>query len=71
MYFQALLILGLKIFYQFCVYVHQFLWTIVYRSLRRPEEGIRSLELGLQVIVSCYGMEVLGIKTGPLQEQMC
>lgn len=42
--------------------VHQFLWTIVYRNLRRPEEGIRSLELGLQVVVSCYGMEVLGIK---------
>lgn len=70
---QALLILGLKIFYQFSRCVHQFLWTIVYRNLRRPEEGIRSLELGLQVVVSCYDMEVLGIKnaTGPLQEQMC
>lgn len=45
----------------------------MYRNLRRPEEGIRSLELGLQVVVSCYDMEVLGIKnaTGPLQEQMC
>ena len=45
-----------------CMYVSMYVCVLLHAwCLQRPEEGVRSLELELQTVVSC--LEVLEIQT--------